>query len=249
MKLIVRVDDLGLSEGVNCGIKQVAEQGIVTSIGLMTNLVDALAGYRMIENYHVSIGLHGNISVGKPILSAEAVPKLIGENGNFHSSRKINEEEVVIDYDQCKKEIKSQLQRFELITGRKPAYVDGHAVKTPLFCKVLRDVCDENDLFYANFGLDDDLELAYDVKSCGAMKLRNQNDYSLKEYFENDEGRIKNKKTVVAIFHPGFVDGQLLECSTLTTMRAAECDFLCSDWFEKWVNTNTEALLPVDFIQ
>lgn len=38
MKLIIRADDLGLSEGVNLGIHKAIQDGVVTSVALMTNM-------------------------------------------------------------------------------------------------------------------------------------------------------------------------------------------------------------------
>ena len=38
MKLIMRADDLGFSEGVNCGIYKAIKDGVITSVGMMTNM-------------------------------------------------------------------------------------------------------------------------------------------------------------------------------------------------------------------
>lgn len=45
MKLIMRADDLGISEGVNCGIYKAIKDGVITSVGLMPNMEHALDGY------------------------------------------------------------------------------------------------------------------------------------------------------------------------------------------------------------
>ena len=49
MKLIMRADDLGISEGVNCGICKAIKDGVITSVGLMPNMEHALDGYEMIK--------------------------------------------------------------------------------------------------------------------------------------------------------------------------------------------------------
>ena len=46
--LIVNADDLGLSEGVNRGILEAAQQGIVSSSTVMVNMPAAEAGIRLI---------------------------------------------------------------------------------------------------------------------------------------------------------------------------------------------------------
>ena len=37
-KIIVRADDLGFSEGVNYGIEKACRDGIIRSVGVMTNM-------------------------------------------------------------------------------------------------------------------------------------------------------------------------------------------------------------------
>lgn len=56
MKLIMRADDLGISEGVNCGICKAIKDGVITSVGLMPNMEHALDGYEMIKDCNVSVG-------------------------------------------------------------------------------------------------------------------------------------------------------------------------------------------------
>ena len=41
MKLIMRADDLGFSDGVNCGILKSVKDGLITSVGLMPNMQEA----------------------------------------------------------------------------------------------------------------------------------------------------------------------------------------------------------------
>ena len=90
MKLIMRADDLGISEGVNCGICKAIKDGVITSVGLMPNMEHALDGYEMIKDCNVSVGQHTNICLGKPLCSPEEIPSLVDENGEFYSSKVIN---------------------------------------------------------------------------------------------------------------------------------------------------------------
>lgn len=69
MKLIMRADDLGISEGVNCGIYKAIKDGVITSVGLMPNMEHALDGYEMIKDCNVSVGQHTNVCLGKPLCS------------------------------------------------------------------------------------------------------------------------------------------------------------------------------------
>jgi predicted glycoside hydrolase/deacetylase ChbG (UPF0249 family) len=73
-RLIVNADDYGLSPGVNSGIIEAAETGVVTSASMIVNLPgfnDAVARARSCPS--LSLGLHFNLTTGKPLT---AVPTL-----------------------------------------------------------------------------------------------------------------------------------------------------------------------------
>ena len=61
MKLIMRADDLGFSEGVNCGIYKAIKDGVITSVGMMTNMEATQHGYNLIKDCDIALGLHANI--------------------------------------------------------------------------------------------------------------------------------------------------------------------------------------------
>lgn len=43
-RLLIRADDLGYSEGINCGIAAAVAAGLVRSVGVMTNMPAAVHG-------------------------------------------------------------------------------------------------------------------------------------------------------------------------------------------------------------
>jgi len=97
-KLIVNADDFGLSNGVNDGIIQAFENGIVTSASLMvgyTNTIDA-ATYAK-KNSTLGVGLHIDLEV----VSLD-------------------------DLSAVKCEIEKQLKNFYQIMGKKPTHIDSH---------------------------------------------------------------------------------------------------------------------------
>jgi predicted glycoside hydrolase/deacetylase ChbG (UPF0249 family) len=57
-RLIVNADDLGMSAGVNDGIREAHERGIVTSASLMVHRPAARAAVEAIGRAELSIGLH-----------------------------------------------------------------------------------------------------------------------------------------------------------------------------------------------
>lgn len=111
-KLIINADDFGQSKGVNKGIIQAYEMGIVTSASLMVRYPDVLQAAEYSKNNPgLSVGLH--IDLGEWIYSKEEWTPLY---------------EVVDlnDMDAVKDEIKKQLDLFQTVTGRNPSHIDSH---------------------------------------------------------------------------------------------------------------------------
>ena len=85
--LIVNADDLGLSRGVTDGIILAHRYGLVTSTSLMANTVAAeYAISRLATVPRLSVGVHLNLTAGRPILPAERVPTLVDASGRFHNA-------------------------------------------------------------------------------------------------------------------------------------------------------------------
>ncbi len=87
MRVIVNADDFGLTPGVNRGIIEAHQKGIVTSATLMANAPafdQAVSLAR--QNPRLGVGCHLVAIGGKPLLDASAVRLLVGANGQFPQS-------------------------------------------------------------------------------------------------------------------------------------------------------------------
>ncbi|HEX2924235.1 MAG TPA: ChbG/HpnK family deacetylase [Chloroflexota bacterium] len=82
--LIVNADDFGISEGVNRGIAEGHQKGILTSTTLMANM-PAFDHARQVsaENPGLAVGVHLTLTGGRPVLPPQKVPHLIDINGRF----------------------------------------------------------------------------------------------------------------------------------------------------------------------
>ena len=141
MKLIMRADDLGFSEAVNLGIYKAVKEGVITSVGMMTNMEHANHGYELVKDFDIALGQHTNICAGRPLTDPKLIPSLVQENGEFCSSREIRsrkEDTVVIE--EAEMEIEAQYLRFKEITGKDPDYFECHAVISQNFFIALRNV-------------------------------------------------------------------------------------------------------------
>ena len=111
-RLIVNADDFGLSSGVNRGVIEAFEQGIVTSSSLMVRwpaAVEAAAYCRA----------HPALSVGLHLDFAEWIVRTRGWEPLY---------EVVDETDPqaLEDEVKRQLQEFRRLVGREPTHLDSH---------------------------------------------------------------------------------------------------------------------------
>ena len=85
-RLIVTVDDFGLSVPVNEAIERGHREGIVTAASLMVAepaAADALARAR--ANPSLAVGLHVVAVAGRPVLPPERIPDLVGDGGMLSS--------------------------------------------------------------------------------------------------------------------------------------------------------------------
>jgi hopanoid biosynthesis associated protein HpnK len=81
-RLIVTVDDFGLSVPVNEAIERGHREGIVSAASLMVaepGAADAVA--RAKANPGLGVGLHVVAVAGRPMLAPERIPSLVGEDG------------------------------------------------------------------------------------------------------------------------------------------------------------------------
>jgi len=110
--LIVNADDFGLSHGVNLGIMQAHERGILTSASLMVRWPAAMAAAQYAVGHpEFSLGLH--IELAEWIYrDYEWVPKY--QVVPVDDKRKVAEE------------VERQLDAFRRLLGRNPTHLDSH---------------------------------------------------------------------------------------------------------------------------
>jgi predicted glycoside hydrolase/deacetylase ChbG (UPF0249 family) len=110
--LIVNADDFGLSPGVNRGIIQAHEEGIVTSASLMVRWPAAAAAAASAREHPcLSVGLH--VDLGEWICRGgawECVYEVVS----------------LKDPDAVAREVARQLDAFRALVGRGPSHLDSH---------------------------------------------------------------------------------------------------------------------------
>jgi len=128
---LIRLDDMGMSHGVNMAVKQVIETGIPVSTSIMfacpwyQEAVDILK-----EHPDVSAGIHLTLNAEwknyrwGPVLGKDAVPSLVDENGYFLPARSLLFSQNP-ELSEIAKELRAQIERA-MNSGIKIDYVDYH---------------------------------------------------------------------------------------------------------------------------
>jgi predicted glycoside hydrolase/deacetylase ChbG (UPF0249 family) len=102
--LIVNADDFGASSGINRGILEAHERGVLTSTSLMVNMPAVAEAVSISREYPaLSIGLHVNFT-------------------NEGEGPVVD----IADIDACRAELARQFDRFADAMGRLPSHIDSH---------------------------------------------------------------------------------------------------------------------------
>lgn len=228
-KILVRGDDLGYSRAVNYGIYDTVHDGINNNVGVMVNMPSTEQGLELLKNEDVSLGMHTDISNGRPLSDLKDIPSLVDDNGCFKRSkiyRHASKDFVVLD--QVVQEIEAQYQKFLDLVGEKPSYFEGHAVQSANFVKGLEIVAKRHNLAYLPFSGNEVIPFKHSklMPFCESMLPNYQPMETFKKII-----KIADKDSDVIPFmicHPGYLDEYILNTSSLTFPRPKEVELLCS---------------------
>lgn len=127
-KIIITADDYGMCQPVDTAIDECINAGVVTTTNVMLNMETPnnakLLRYRFPK---ISVGIHWNVTTGKPLLPRYEVSSLVDEDGIFFPitefksrirKRLIKEEHLIA-------ELRAQYNYFYILCG-KPDYWNTH---------------------------------------------------------------------------------------------------------------------------
>ncbi len=239
-QLLIRADDLGFTEAINYGIEKSVKQGLVRSVGVMTNMEAAAHGLNLLKDTDVCYGLHTNICAGRPLVDPKLIPSITTEDGYLKSSkeyRSTKEDFVVLN--EVILEIEAQYERFVELVGHKPSYFEGHAVASQNFFQGLEIVAKRHDCDYFGMSFTGEPVL---------FKGRNMHVH-MDSMFPGYDPYVSLKKAVetaidgdvdVFIAHPGYLDDYILTHSTLTIPRTKEVVMLTDPEMREWLQAQTD---------
>jgi predicted glycoside hydrolase/deacetylase ChbG (UPF0249 family) len=142
--LVVNADDLGLTVGVNDGIFDAHDRGILTSASLMTHAPATADAIRRARTHPaLGIGVHLTLVDGAPMLLPDRVPTLVQDDGRFHVSWRPFIVACLmgrVSLDDVERELTAQIE-FATSNGITPTHLDSHKhvhLYPPVFEVVVR---------------------------------------------------------------------------------------------------------------
>lgn len=223
-KLIVNADDFGLTPGVNYGIVEAFEYGVLTSTTLMINQKFAKHAIDLGKRYRgLGIGIHVTFDKGKALSGISSLTDSSGELLKFGKLKEAGKEEDFY------REAKLQIERFIELVGRKPTHIDTHHhihMKIEGAIKAIERVGVEYGLEIRNSKslVEDFYDELVDTKK-------------LLEMLE-----LKKNDVVELMCHPGYVDCELLDTSSYNRKREEELKILKSQELKEYVTENFELI-------
>lgn len=216
--LIINADDFGYGSGINNGIIDSYQNGILTSTTLMANMPGFDQAVKLAKaNPGLGVGVHLVLTCGAPLLADQS--SITAENGEFRKLA-FYEGEYQIDQAELYQEWHAQIERI-IAAGIHPDHLDSHHhVNTlPQIHEVYERLAREYQLpVRGNYAVPDDLTTTarFDnvVDRLGLTKAI-WKPMDVDNFVED----VKQYGSVEAMCHPGYVDAELNDRSSFTTGR------------------------------
>ena len=125
--LILNADDYGRTAEVSRGIRRSHLQGIVTTTTVMINIPSAISDVHdaLIETPTLGLGVHLNLTYGKPTAPSDRVSSLIGDDGFFLSRDHLLKKLDAVHTEHIELEWRTQIDSF-LQEGAILDHLDSH---------------------------------------------------------------------------------------------------------------------------
>jgi hopanoid biosynthesis associated protein HpnK len=128
-RIIINADDFGLCDGINEAVAQAHTDGILTSATIMVNMPAAEKAVKIAKKLpSLGIGVHLNLTEGRPISKDPCISRLIDSDGQFvHSPFKLSLLSLAGHKirEAIRTELAAQIQ-WVIDHGLKPTHLDSH---------------------------------------------------------------------------------------------------------------------------
>ena len=240
-QLIINADDYGLSDGICRAIHHLIDMGAVSSTTMMLAAEGAIA---RCQKWNVSklvgkVGVHLQVTDGRPILPLAQVPSLIDQRtGKFRSKSEL----AGLDPLDVEREWRAQIKVAREILMAEPSHLDTHHganhvpslahVFIKLACEFnlpIRDTTAMNE-YRPDLSLFGSEIVIYDwtARGLSAVDLEKQIHEALSNSHDDD--------VLEVVTHPGYSDTELRSISGLNDLREIDftslLDLMNTHWLE-----------------
>ncbi|MHC1682152.1 MAG: ChbG/HpnK family deacetylase [Clostridiaceae bacterium] len=246
MKLIINGDDFGLTLGVSRGILKALKEGILTDTSAMANMPRFEESAKLAISEGINeMGVHLNITCGKPTIPVDRVTTLINKNGTFNKDNLNSLDKV--DLHQIEEELRGQISRFQ-VTGLKINHFDGHHHFYLINSKVLEIVtmlAKEYNVPLRTIGdKDNEYVKNNNIKTPNYFSKSFYNENIKEEIFIEIINKYKDKDITLEIMsHPAVLDSELREITSYYEKREEELKILLSKKVRSYINKNNIELI------
>lgn len=248
MKLITNGDDFGITKAANYGIIDCFKDGILRSTSMMVNMPAAAhAANLMKENPDLSVGIHLTLTVGKPLITTHKT--LLNDNGTFNKGMLKDSDHV--DSEEIRAELYAQMDKFKELTGQNPTHINSHhgieVIKGAE--EIVCEIAQKYDLPVRRFftlptGNHENInyEIPLMKHSDSAMDFSSMaKDTDLTTLYTKAE--LESDSIFEFASHPGYVDYEIYQISSLTIGRAYDAAVFLSETVKNWVKENNIELV------
>ncbi len=229
-KIILNVDDFGLTKGVNEAVFELNKQRLVKSTTALVNSPYFAQGVSKAIECDLEVGIHLTIDLFKAEIYH---PSLCDEDKNFYTA-KTHSLTRPLDSDVIYREWKAQIEKFIEVAGFRPSHIDSH--------------------HHAHI-----LNIAANsaVQRLGeeyGLVIRNNQTNKYKAYCSDDfYGDTVSAELLIStvskllkveanylevMVHPALVDEELMQISSYNTGRKQELESIKSEEFKKYIIHN-----------
>lgn len=226
MRLIINADDFGITPSITYGIYDCIKKGIVTSTTMMVNTIGTMDAVKIIQDDRdLNVGLHFNISLGKPLTACNS---LTDDKGYFIKPKNLNCDDKY-DENEIYQELRAQYEKFIELNNKKPTHIDSHLYVHQIFPKVKKQMIkfsNENNLPIRAFENDNYQSVYFE----GRFKVLNEsNDVEMLDKLKTIISENIDKDEVELMVHPGYIDQMIINNSSYSIPRTLEANVLLSD--------------------
>ncbi|KEQ17415.1 chitin disaccharide deacetylase [Endozoicomonas numazuensis] len=247
MKLIANADDYGLSEGVNYGIIDAYQNGIVRSTTMMVGMPGETHAVELARvNPGLKIGIHLRLTAGQSLCSG--LKTLTNEAGQFNNQTDFYGNENICP-EEVEREFRAQIDRF-LSLGLKPTHLDSHhhCYGHPAAYTVVQKIAKELAIPLRTVD-------SKEVSRIGEFSYRFSDEFygdvsesMLLDIVDREIARQGQNCILEVMCHPAYIDPALYQMSSYCIQRVRETEILNSDSVKRALAERGVELTDYDFV-